>query len=70
MTKLVIPCLLIRIVQNLIGLIDFLEVGFRLLITRIEIRMILLGELTVCFFYFIICGVFRHTHNLIIVSLI
>ena len=50
-TVLVILCLLIRVGEHGIRLVDLLELLLRLLIARIDIGVILLGELIVCFFY-------------------
>ena len=61
---------LILIGQHLVRFVDFLELCFSLFIAWVQIRVVLFSRLSICFFYFVVCGAFRNTQDLIIISLI
>ena len=67
MAVLVIGCPLLRIRQDRIGLSCLLELFLSLLVPRIGIRMILLGKLSVCFFYGSVIGVLVNSEDLIVI---
>ena len=53
MSELVVFCALVIVREYLIGLIDLLESLFGSFVSRMQIRVIFFGKLSVCFFYFI-----------------
>lgn len=60
------PLLLVR--EHLIGLIDLFEPGFRRFVARVQVRVILFGQLPVSFFQFIVRGAFLDPQDLIVIS--
>ena len=56
---------LIRVAQSFVGLINILELGLCLRIVWVQIRVQLLGQLSVRFFYLGICSGRRHAQSLI-----
>ena len=68
MTELIILGTLLRVGENVVCLVYLLELGFSLRIIRIEVRVILLGKLTVGFLYFIIGRTFLQAEHFIIIS--
>jgi hypothetical protein len=67
--ELVIGCPFLRIAEYFIRLIDLLEFFFRIG-SFIHIRMILLSQFPVCFFYFIFRSALRNSEHLIIIPFI
>ena len=67
---LIVLCLLIRIGENVVGLVYFLEVLFSLCVSGVHIGVVLLCKLSVCFFYFIIRSAFIKSQHLVVVSFI
>ena len=70
MAILVILLPLFLIGEHLIGLIGLLEPLLTGLVAGVQIRVVLLGELPVCFFYLIGRGVLADAQHLVIVSFI
>ena len=58
---------LVGIPENLIGLGRRLELLFRLLITRIAVRVVSEGHLPICLFYLLFGGVPGNTQDFIII---
>ena len=67
-TKLVILGPLVLVGQHLVGLVDLLELRLRLCIARVQVGVILLGQLAVGLFQFIVRGGLGHAQDLIIVT--
>ena len=70
MTELVIVPSLFRIGQNGIRFVTFFELCFRFLISRMKVRVILLGHLTVCLFEFVIRYALIYAKDLIVITLL
>ena len=70
MAKLVVPGPLIFIGKHFVSLVHLFELGFRILISGVQVRMILFGQFAVGLFNFILRGVFGNTHHLVIVPFI
>ena len=68
MAELIVFGAFILIGQHLIRLVHLFEFGFRFLITRIQVRVILLCQLAVCFFQFIVRASFLNAQDFIIIS--
>ncbi len=68
--KLVIPCALILIGKHLVGLVCLLKLNLGVLIARVQVRVILFRNFSVCFFYLVIRSTLLYTEHFIIVSLI
>ena len=68
MTKLIILTAFFRITQDCIRLRSFFELLFSFSITRIHIRVILLGNLSVCFFQSCFVSIFTDPKHLIVIS--
>ena len=68
-TKLVIKLLLFRIVQDRIGLGNFLEFFRCRFISGVGVRMVFLRHFTICFFYFTLRSALFNTQHFIIISL-
>ena len=68
MAELVILFALFFVREHLVGFIGLFEALFRGLVARMQIRMVLLGDLAVCFFYFICRGVLFDAQHFIVIS--
>ena len=65
--KLVIAGLLLRVGQDLVGLVDLLEALLAFFIARMQVRVVGLGQLAVGFFDFVLgCPLFDTEHFIII----
>ena len=69
MAVTVVELAFLRIAQHLVGLGGFLELGLRLGIADVAIRMILHGQLAIGLFERVVVGVSRDAQNLVIVPL-
>ena len=67
MPELVIGRALLRILQNLVGLLGFLEVLLRRLIVRITVRMIFHRQTPIGFFQLIVTGRFLDAENFVVI---
>ena len=70
MAELVVPAALILIREHLVGLVDLLKFRLGVSVTGVEIGMILLRLLTVCFFYLVLSGIFADPEHLVKISFI
>ena len=70
MAELVVLCALIRIGQHLIRLVYLLEAGLTVLVAGVQVGVIFLGKLSVCFFEFVLGCALLDAEDLIIVSFI
>ena len=70
MAELVVPAALILIGEHLVGLVDLLEFRLGVSVAGVEIGMILLRLLTVCFFYLVLSGIFADPEHLVKISFI
>ena len=68
MAELVILCTFLRVGENVVCLVYLLELGFSLRIIGVKVGVILLGELTVGFLYFIVGRTFLQTEHFVIIS--
>ena len=68
--ELVVLGLLVGIGQDGIGLVRLFEAGFRSLIVGMEIRMALLGDASICFFYVVVRGALRKAEDLVVIAFI
>ena len=66
--KLVVLGPLVLVGQHLVGLVDLLELGLRLGVARVHVRVVLLGQLAVGFFQLVVGRGFRHAQYLIVIS--
>ena len=66
--ELIIPAALFRVGKHLVCFSGLLELGLGLLVPRVEIRVILLGQGAICLLYFIIGGLTRYAKHLIVIS--
>ena len=66
--ELVIAGPLVFVGQDLVGLVDFLEVGLGLLVAGVQVGMVFFGQLPVCFFQFIVAGGLSHPQHLVVVT--
>jgi hypothetical protein len=64
---LVILLTLLRVTQYFIGFIDFLKLVLRTWVIRVQVRMILPGQLTKSLLYIILRSTFVNSKNLIII---
>ena len=69
-TELVVLGPLILIGKDLIGLVDLLEAGLGGFVPGVEVRVVLLGQLPVCLFQFLVRGVLLHAQDLVVISFI
>ena len=69
MAETVIGRLLLRVLQNVIGFVDFLELVLGRLVARIGIGMKLLGELAVGGLEFLLVGALADAQNLVKIAL-
>src|SRR5690606_17259925 len=69
MAKAIIGSTLIRIVENFVGFLGFLEFLFRLGVIRIAIRVILHRQATISFFQRICVGLAAHAEDFVIIAL-
>ena len=67
-TELVILLAFLRIMQHIVGFSCLFEFLFSLFVTRISVRMVFDGYLSVCLFYFVFIGILAHAQNLVIIS--
>lgn len=68
-SELIILRSLVRIGENVVGFIDFLEFFFRgFWIVFIQIRMVLACQPAICFFDLIVCGAFIDAQHVIVIS--
>jgi hypothetical protein len=65
--KLVIFAPLLRVRQNLVGLVYLLKFGLSRLVARIDIRMMLSGQPAISLLYLLLRGIPTHTKYLIII---
>ena len=65
---LVVAGLLVRVGQHLVRLADLLEALLACLVARMQIRVILLGQLAVGLLYFIVSGALAQSEHLIIIA--
>ena len=68
--ELIVPGPLAAVAEHLIGLVDLLEPGLRRLVVRVEVRMVLLGELPVCLFNLRLCRALLDAQHFIIITLL
>ena len=68
--ELVVLGPLVLVGEDLIGLVDLLEAGLGLLIPGVQVRVVLLGQLPVCFLQFIVRSALFDAQDFIIVSFI
>src|SRR5690606_19936827 len=68
MAVLVVGRALLVVLEDVVGLVDFLELLLGLLVARIAIRVILHGQLAVGFFQVFSRGVAAHAQKLVIVA--
>ena len=68
-SELVVLLALLGITEDAVGLGSLLELGLRLLVTRIGVRVVLLGKLSVCFFQRVLVRVPGDAQDLVIISL-
>ena len=68
--ELIVAGLLLLVGEDLIRLVQLLELGFGVLVAGMQIGVILLRQLTVCLFDFILRRIAGDAHDLIIISLI
>ena len=66
--KLVIAGLLLRVGQDLVGLVDLLEFLLGLLVAGVHVRVIFAGQLFIGPFDLVLAGVFVYAQDLVIVS--
>ena len=66
--ELVIPCSLVAVAENLIGLIDLFEPGLSRCVAGIQVRVVLLGQLAVGFFDIRFRRALLDAQNLIIIT--
>lgn len=64
----VILRLLIRIAQNFIGLIDLFELCLCFRVVGVQVGVILLGQLAVCFFYLCVGRALVNAENLVVIA--
>jgi len=67
--ELVVPRLLLRIAEHLVGLVDLLELLLGLLVAGVHVRVVLPRQLFVCFFDLVLRCALADAENLIIISL-
>src|SRR5690606_28669224 len=65
--KAIILDTLLRVAQDFVGFVDFLEFGFRLRVVRIGIRMIFFRQPAESLFDFFFTGVFAYAQNIIVI---
>ena len=65
----VIGRLLLRVLQDVIGLVDFLELGFRRLVARVGVGVKLLGELAIGGFQILLVSRLADAQNFVKVAL-
>ena len=70
MAVLIVARFFLRVGQHLVGLVDLLEVGFRLFIPRIQVGVILFRHLSIGFFDFILRGALLNPQHLVEIPLI
>ena len=68
--ELVIFLALIGIGQHLVGLVDLLELLLGLLVAGVHVRVILPGQLFVCFFDLVLAGALFNAQDLVIISFV
>ena len=68
MAELVVLCTLIGIAQHLICLVYLLKASLALLVAGMQVRVIFLGKLSVCFFKLILRRALTDAEDLIIIS--
>ena len=66
--ELVVPGLFLRVGQHLVGLVDLLELLLGLLVTGVHVRVVLSGQLFICFFDLVLAGALADAEDLIIIS--
>ena len=66
--KLVVLGPLVLVGQHFIGFVDFFKAGLRLFVPRVQVGVVLLGQLSVCFFQLVGRGVLLHAQDLVVVS--
>ena len=67
-TELIVAGLFLRVGQDLVGLIDILELLLGLLIAGVHVRVVLPGQLLICFFNFVFRSAFLNAQHLVIIS--
>ncbi len=70
MTELVVVSSLFCVRKDRVRFVTFLELRFRFLIARMQVRVILLGHFTVCLFEFVLRDILVYAQDLIIISLL
>ena len=68
MTELVVLRALLRVAQDLGGLVDLLELRLGLFVAGVQVGVVLLGELSVCLFYLFLRGALFKAEHLVIVA--
>ena len=68
MAVLIILLPLFLVGENFIGLVGLFEAFFAGLVAGMQVRMVFLGDLAVCFFDFFCRGVFLDAEHFIIIS--
>ena len=68
MAVLVVPGLLVRVGEDLIGLVDLLELLLCLFIVRIQVRMILPGHLLICALDLVLGCALVNAQDLVIIT--
>ena len=66
--KLVVLGPLVLVRQHLIGFVDLFKAGLRLFVPRVQVGVVLLGQLSVCFFQLVGRGVLLHAQDLVVIS--
>ena len=66
--ELVVPGLLVGIGQHLVGLVDLLEFLLGLLVAGVHVRVVLAGQLFICFFDLILRRALADAEDLVIIS--
>ena len=66
--KLVVPGLLVGVGQHLVGLVDLLELLLGLLVAGVHVRVVLAGQLFICFFDLVLRRALADAENLVIIS--
>ena len=68
MAELVIGCPLLLIGEHLVGFLGFLELGQRLLIIRVTVRMVLHGQTSIGLFQILLTGILGRPQHFIIIT--
>ena len=66
--ELVVPGPLLLVGEDLVGLVDLLELLLGLLVPGVQVRVVLLRQLPVCFFDLVLRGALLYAQHLVIIA--